>query len=714
MPIKWGQIYATKPGTGGWNAEGGGDDPGGDGETPPSSAGRWAAAGDVDLLLEIELTPVAESTPEEPVITPPPGSPPVVAPPGFPEPPPKPTPPTPPGPGPGPGPGPDPGEGGIVTLPEVPEKLWRGVITLEGEDVSDYTIGEIEIRAAEGAARIASFTLLLPPETILSLAAWSGLTVTIDYCEFQAGQVASYSRLFTGVVDSIEYDPNTRQIGVLATDDLRAEIDAMTDEQVDELTEGRWHSNIFEAAKSHGHQRAEDRMSTRAASLDLDVWRTPRVTPWAQANDDAEFNDDEIEDGSLSIAFAERSSLINRVEINFAYRYAVAQARTVFINFDCVTWAEYCYGHGHMYPGVDIRPNHFDAMMMAGWNMLRRDAVTNALGSVGGEVQDINWYEVPGSHWATTPGGTDWAFVISEELRPQMCQGFDAKVSLTSQCDRQENHFITVEFPASIAQSGIIGETMEGAMEAAFYDGPQVETQTALFRSGVVPFPPRETGVARQSGYLTHKALPDVEGIVSEDTNREAAAEAMECLIDIAKARIAAAHRQTQVSATVILNPDVDLDRFFRVDTPSIKARGKVSALTHSLNHDTGRAVSSFTLSVSTVAGTGIVHPDTPTKAPDPLPPKDKPKEYVVVGDIYGMEGGFVPPGGYPPGHGSNWVYVNYYGLTRDVHVTQPLDSGEFFIVFPGLDDEDRVMQEEESHTTINAGVPEDECVVIT
>jgi len=687
MSIKWGPIYGTKPWQpgdanpdGGIWGEGGIIGEGGEGD----NAQTWHRIDDVNLTLTLVIGGVV--LPDLPPLT------------------------------------------------DVPKRAWRPIVTLDDEDVSDGITGPIEIRAAEGAARVASYTLLLAPGTVLSLAAWSGRETTIDYAEFIDGEIASCSRLFTGVIDTPEFDAQSGAVSILATDDLQTLCDAMSDEQIDALCGGCWSPVIFDAARSIGWQRALDRMSTVASSLDLDVFRTPRITPWQRApsvsaagpsqgghappggaasgsergSSYRTLTANDIEDGSLAITLAPRDSLINRVDIAFDYRYPLAEARTVRIDFDCVDWANRMYFDGHRYAqNLNVAPFNFATFLLAGWNVLKRDAVMSALGSCGGLVEDVAWTEVPPSQWLQAPNGSVFAWVTSEGLRQQLCMGFSARISMDNMNEQEENHRITVVAPASVSQSGVLKEDVSSSLQGAYYDGPQVETQTGLYRSKVaLRYPPTETGIVRQTGMLTTARLDNA---LSPDSNRDAANAAMECLIAAGKARIVASHRQTEVSATTVIDPEIDLDRHLRIEAPRVTAAGKVASLTHLMDTDSGRAVTSFELAVSTVCGVGVTHPESAFVAPPGVNKPPKGINYVMSTSPYGQLG-LVPSGG---GGGSNakMIYCEWHGMMADANLNggPPMDGQDFLFVFPGIDEEDRKMMAAEIYTEVNAGLYEDE-----
>jgi hypothetical protein len=199
--------------------------------------------------------------------------------------------------------------------------------------------------------------------------------------------------------------------------------------------------------------------------------------------------------------------------------------------------------------------------------------------------------------------------------------------------------------------------------------------QTAVYKVlKVQGLPPKDEPV-----YTLNK-LTTKEATLTPETDRAAANAAMECLIDMAKTRIAAAHRQNEATATVILDPEIDLNRHFLMASARVTAAGKVKTLTHRLNTDTGRAVTEFTLAVSSIAGLGIVHPETPTTAPDASQNPDK----AVTG--------------YPK---------------CEFH-SKPAEDHEFVVEFPGMAEADRAMLKHQLEQAIDAPVWEDEFTVST
>lgn len=101
-------------------------------------------------------------------------------------------------------------------------------------------------------------------------------------------------------------------------------------------------------------------------------------------------------------------------------------------------------------------------------------------------------------------------------------------------------------------------------------------------------------------------------------TDRVAANIAIATLIEIAKRDIVATHRGNRVGFTIPLNPVLNTSHFIDLRTPAVTASGKVFSVRHVMDVDAGRAVSEVTLAISSLAGVGIDHIDTPVTITDP------------------------------------------------------------------------------------------------
>lgn len=461
---------------------------------------------------------------------------------------------------------------------------WSARVLIDGVDVSSRIVGDIRIDASEGAARIAELTIRPADGTGFAIADWSGQSITIDVVDMSTGVATDGRRLFTGLIDTPTLDLNLRTIGLLATDNLQNQIEALSAASIDTLVPGGYHSPVIFDPAARGWSRAQDRLATVPASLDLSPQNAFRLSDWApRASANLTFTDDHILDGSLQTSQSSRHQLINRVDIDFAYRFPRVKAEGYEISDTYVTLGT------------------IEAHAQAGNWWLTRAAVETAIGAAGGAIVSITYTDLPAfavGSWQ--PGPSDYL----------LCMGYTALVSFEYTQTIEEQHAITVTAPNSIAAVGTLRDRLTGALEGEYPPVEAVEHSMLLYAKSLSSIPPKDRAVV-SNGFTTSADVT-----LTPDTNRDAADAAMETLIAVAKTRIWASHRRNTVTASTALNPDVDLPRTIDINTSQLHARGKCRSVTHTLSPESGEAITTFSIAICSVAGTGITHPETPTAAP--------------------------------------------------------------------------------------------------
>ena len=462
--------------------------------------------------------------------------------------------------------------------------IWTAIVTLDGADVTAQVLGAIRVSAEESSARIAEITLA-PSAGAFSIPAWVGKPVTIDIANFASGAATDVQRLFTGIVDTPALDLQQQTVSLLCTDALQNTIEATAVAAIDALTPGAYSSPVIFDAAARGWSYLQDRLSTLPAALDASPTGALRLTAWApKGMADTAFSDAHILDGSLAVSLAGRNQLVNRVDIDFGYRFPRLKAEGWPVAYSYVN-----------------ETNIADHAAALNW-WLNRDVVTAAIKSAGGTVESITYTALPNyviGSWVPNPA-TDYL----------LCMGFDAVVSFGYGQMIDETHSITVSAPNSIAAVGTLSDRLSGALVGVYPPIETVEQSALLWKNDISGIPPQDTATPLED-YTT---AADV--TLTADTDRTAADAAMEALIQVAKVRIWGSHRRNTVSASVPLNPSVDLDQTIELQAAGLHARGKCVRLTHTMDTDTGQATTDFAIAICSVAGTGTSHPDTPTTPP--------------------------------------------------------------------------------------------------
>jgi len=461
--------------------------------------------------------------------------------------------------------------------------IWTTIVTIAGVDVTARIVGDIRIDAEEDSARVADLTIA-PAPTGFTVAAWVGKPITIDIAAMHTGSPTSVERLFTGIIDTPVLDLAGRRIGLRCTDDLQGVVEAMDAAAIDAaIPDGYYSPAIFDPA-ARGWSRAQDRLSTVPASLDLTPAGALRLTAWEPSfAPDLAFTAAHLLDGSLSVSIAGAHDLTNSIAIDFGYRFPRVKAET------------YAVGYSYVSAGTI---SDFSAALS--W-FLQRSAVESAIKSAGAKIVAISYTPLPSS------GIGSW---IPGPYDAELCMGFTATVTFDYGQTIEERHAITVYAPNSIAAVGARSARLSGALEGVYPPIVAAETSMLLYGNAISSIPPQDTA----AGVIGQTVAAEV--TLTPDSDRAAADAAMETLIAIAKTKIWASHRHNTVAASVALNPSIDVDKTISIAAPGITAQGKCRSLTHRLSPETGQATTDFAIALCSVAGTGVGHDETPTAAP--------------------------------------------------------------------------------------------------
>jgi hypothetical protein len=461
--------------------------------------------------------------------------------------------------------------------------IWTIIVTIAGVDVTARIVGDIRIDAEEDSARVADLTIA-PASTSFAVAAWVGKSITIDIAAMHTGSPTSVERLFTGIIDTPVLDLAGRRIGLRCTDDLQGVVEAMDAAAIDAaIPDGYYSPAIFDPA-ARGWSRAQDRLSTVPASLDLTPAGALRLTAWEPSfAPDLAFTAAHLLDGSLSVSIAGAHDLTNSIAIDFGYRFPRVKAET------------YAVGYSYVSAGTI---SDFSAALS--W-FLQRAAVESAIKSAGAKIVAISYTPLPSS------GVGSW---IPSPYDAELCMGFTATVTFDYGQTIEERHAITVYAPNSIAAVGTRSDRLSGALEGVYPPIVAAETSMLLYGNAISSIPPQDTA----AGVIGQTVAAEV--TLTPDSDRAAADAAMETLIAIAKTKIWASHRHNTVAASVALNPSVDVDKTISITAPGVTAQGKCRSLTHRLSPETGEATTDFAIALCSVAGTGVGHDETPTAAP--------------------------------------------------------------------------------------------------
>lgn len=484
--------------------------------------------------------------------------------------------------------------GPVITDGGTAAAVWALRVFTDSDDWTDYVVGEVTVEAEENAARIADIAIHREPGTVVTPSDWIGVPVEIWLANAIDGDPVNAVPVFTGAVEVPTLTPGSGLLRLRCSDGRQLMIDALDADELDALCEGaRWSPAVFDKGAPMG-TRATDLLSTIEASLDVVPGGGLRLTHWRDDTLVEQIADaDRVLDGSVAVDFAERSGMTNRVTITFDHRFPRNKAEGYLIGYDILAVAQTSFGQ----------------WVKDGGQFLMRETVTRAIEAAGASIASVEWIELP-THAVALPNDSGF-WLPNPAQHNLLCLGFGAVVAFDFHNETTETYGLTVQNAASIERFGVIAEQMSGALEGLFEDPTAAEHATLLYKKKISTIPPRST-VPISVGYVNSAEVE-----LTEETNHDAAVAAMECLLAIARTKIAAAHRRHAVTAKVAADPALDLWSLVALDAAGVTATGKVRRVVHRFNAESGEATTEFTLAVSACAGPEFTHPVTTPAIPD-------------------------------------------------------------------------------------------------
>jgi hypothetical protein len=534
-------------------------------------------------------------------------------------------------------------------------KQWQLKVWLDGVDVTEQITGQVRIEANKGAARLADF-VFRPFAGPLDPQAYVKKAVVIDYLTYSSGTLQTHHRRFTGIVDEATFDPVTRLVDFVCTDNLQGSLEAQDFTLIDDWV-GGFHSDAVFDETDDGWEYAQQRMSTQPASLDKDVNGQLRKWSWeAKASPDITVTDGDVVDGSIGLTQNTSRDVVNHVDIEFSFAYGRLWQREVR--------AYWSYNRA------------FRDYLVLSSDLPNREMFISAIDK-SWWVKSLAFTPLPPSGtYDTDSGPVNW--VINDALRSSLIIGANAVLAKRWVQDVEEDYLITVTAPASIARFGEAKQVNRYAYQIPIDDSfEQVQQSTPALN---------EYGSLSTSSYLPPPAGAERVGddYYLDDDKRSQFNEAIKTVQAIATTDILRSHHQNEVTVTTLLNPYVDIGQTVAVDTAPIDATGTLGQMVEVYDIDAGRAHS--TLSVNVFApdvadqnDDGITLPAQPATEPDEADTDMDLQTYLGGSDVT------VP-------HDPDWrgFLGNLAGLRTFNAVTYP---HEFRIETPDVGDDFREQQ---------------------
>lgn len=463
---------------------------------------------------------------------------------------------------------------------------WDLTIAIDGNIVPpSWVHGQVRVSRNESSTALMDVTLI-PSGGVQDLDSYTGKSITVDV---SLPNLVT-RRIYTGVVDIPEIDLINKKITLRCSDRREEQLSSIIAPYLSGI--GEYSSVIFGEDTTDKYQVLTNRLSTSPTAVDFDSYGNLRITPWA-AKDTADFllEDDEVYRRDPHVELTSRARITNTVDIEFQYRY------------------ERLHQWEANYTWESPIKNNFGLFLLQGYSMARRDMILAAIDAAGwpvrGEVtfdpiQPAGWYS--GIGWKTTSwlsqnvvrtdangdavtdasGNPVYDTILTGgvDLTKIMTNGASWVGTTRWAQTITEDHVLKVKAPQSIAQYGTIAQNAGYSIQDPF-----------------------ESNV--WENYTSYNEIPGQSNtfFVNRDTTRAQFNSASRVALLRAKNTILGSHRDTRVSISREIWPQVELHHTVQIATDPVQARGKVSEITHYFDINSREAYTEVVLVLSQSSG---------------------------------------------------------------------------------------------------------------
>lgn len=522
---------------------------------------------------------------------------------------------------------------------------WSLVAAVAGVDVSAQLTGECVIEAAEDAARLA--TVALVPASAAQLAAFDSASITVDVV-ISGGGYSARRRRFTGVVESVEFEPAGRVATLTCRDGYQERVKAcMTSAEVKALCGGlavvsdqllRW-----DDAEPDAWSYFQDALATVPGATYIDGAGAWRVAQWDIGAPARTYTEDDVFDPGPLLRTQSRADVPAAI---------VASLNHTFPRLHNVALGLYWQG----LPGLEYTTR--------GINAPTQEMITAALEGladwhIAGEPVFVNFDPVA---W---PVGLEMSAVLYRRWYQMVERRYTVTIDMGGASDRDESiaRALSSDFDVGEWESGRSSQTALGIYSANAPYGTPPDDEPTGYEALTEPWPPTNSAID----------WPAIESAEIQDALAQVVAEAT---------RTAAQGRRRQrVEFSRPADLRLDIGVVVGIDAHGLTAVGQLQSWTETYSHEAGSCVGEYFIACP--AGDGGVVTASAVTATIPAPSVT---HALVAPDLRNHVGAstdtypyFVPPETIS-GHLAN---VNFAAAEYDA--SAPAYIEQFRIVMPEI-----------------------------
>jgi hypothetical protein len=548
---------------------------------------------------------------------------------------------------------------------------WDAELYIDGVRVDPSLIhGLIDITRAENTAALMSVTLI-NKTGVIDTASFHGKTIFLNI-ETENGN----KRAYTGTVDVPEFDLINKRITLRCTDKRNEQINGQLSSQLPFI--GYWSSAIFNTPDDVAEELSQ-RLQTTTKTVDFDAYGNFTISDYLpKASPDFVLDDAAIYRRNPTLSVASRGRLINRVSVEFDFRYVRLRHRE----------------RSFLLEG----PSFCEVMTTPGLSFLSTTGIKTNLESFGWDVNfsSVDYEYLPPAGWYKCSGfGSSflWSPVVNTgETVNKLDEDGNVitdsdgnpvtETRITSSTDYSKAFAISASWVAAKRFAQDINQKINiqinapqsqdqyGVIEKKQRNGLQIDFDTSDFEN--------------RDGYISPSSMTQTSTDYYLDKTGTATDfnAAINTVVAMSKTTIAKTHRDNHVTIETPIWPEIDLKHTVETTAGLIQSKGKVSNVQHRLNISTRSASTTVRLSLSQATGAQV---DGSVSIPMAVAP--------LVGDQY-----------------SGTLRMQTYGehsvgLNSASSATNYLGKG---MITPAIDDESRNKQETVTNYSFDVSVRND------
>ena len=549
---------------------------------------------------------------------------------------------------------------------------WDLALYIGGVEVpTDQIHGTVTVTRNENSSALLDVTLI-NRSGVQDLDQFHGKTITLD-----VDRASGRTRVYTGVIDIPEIDLINKLITLRCTDRRSEQINEQLGSQLPFI--GSWSDAIFQDADDVAGELSQ-RLLTTTKTVDFDAYGNYTIANYLpKATADFTLSDSGIYRRSPTLQVASRGRLINRVNVEFEYRYTRLRHRERNFQLFGATFCDVINTPGLQFLAVDGVQSNLESF---GWPV-KKSSIGYTYLPEGGWYNcgygKFLWSPIIQSGTTSIQRDDDGNAINDANGNPltevtnrtvtDYTQAFALDASWTAAKrfaqDVTEKINIQVNAPQSINQYGVIEQYQR--------NGFSFEYNSADFE--------------REDLYVAPDDFIETAGDYYLDKTGTAAhyKKALGTAIGIADTKIQKSHRDNYINIETPTWPEIDLKHTVAITAGVIQGRGKVNQISHEFDISNRDASTTVRLAFSQSQG---------SQAPDSLtiPILNAP-----------LVGGFDA--------GTLKMYTYLGGELGGVGFGQTGQRTEG-IITPAIDDESRNRQEYETSYSFDTAIQDDNLVV--